>query len=205
MENLDLTLFQGLTDSQKELRKSGIGGSDAAAILNISKYRTVQDVYNDKLGEADGFEGNLATVLGNHNEDLIRRLYEVHIKTKLIKPSEAFVHSDYPWMRCNLDFHSEDNTIVGEIKFTSSYKQWGDEGTDEIPNEYLIQCAHNCIVSESHFGISYTKFPCIALINKFGKWEMKEYFYTRNAKLEKVLIHAEDKFWNDNVLKQIQP
>ena len=35
-------------------RKSGLGGSDAAAVLGLSKWRTAVDVYMDKL--SDGHE-----------------------------------------------------------------------------------------------------------------------------------------------------
>ena len=34
-------------------RRTGIGGSDAGAILGVNKYRTALDVYLDKTGQAE--------------------------------------------------------------------------------------------------------------------------------------------------------
>ena len=38
-----------LTKEQKLLRRTGIGGSDAAAILGLSPWATPLDIYNEKV------------------------------------------------------------------------------------------------------------------------------------------------------------
>jgi len=115
------------------------------------------------------------------------------------------VHKDYTWMRCNLDFVSKDKNIVGEIKYTGNGKGWGDEGTDEMPTEYLVQCAHNCIIAESFFGVKYETFICVVLIQGFGGPQIKEYIYKRNPKLESLIIQKEKEFWCDHVENDTPP
>lgn len=55
-------------------RRGGIGGSDVAAILGISSFRTARDIYYDKLEIADveEEEGNwVAMEMGHLLEDLV--------------------------------------------------------------------------------------------------------------------------------------
>ena len=199
--------FTALTPEQKEYRNKGIGGSDAAAVLGQSKYKTPLDIYKDKIGEGNDFNGNLSTALGDYLETFIMDMYSDSTGIEFVKPDSSveMVHKDYPWMRCNLDFMSKDRSIVGEIKYTSNAKAWGDEGTDEMPTEYLFQCAHNCIIAESFFGVKYNVFPCVVLIQGFGGPQIKEFFYKRNPKLEALIIQKEKEFWLEHVEKEIPP
>jgi len=207
MEIKDFKKFTALTPEQKENRNKGIGGSDAAAVLGQSRYKTPLDIYQDKKGYSEPFNGNMNTALGDYLEDFIREMYADQKGLTLEKPASdlEMVHKDYPWMRCNLDFMSKYRSIVGEIKYTSNAKGWGDEGTDEMPTEYLLQCAHNCIIAESFFGIEYETFPCVVLIQGFGGPQLKEFFYKRNPKLESLIIQKEKEFWLEHVEKDIPP
>ena len=59
-------------------RRKGIGGSDAAAILGISPWRTARDLYDDKLGIASAQDdsGNwVALEMGHLLEDLVARSF----------------------------------------------------------------------------------------------------------------------------------
>ena len=48
-----------------EERKKAIGGSEIAAILGYNNYKSPYAVYAEKLGLSEGFEGNIATEVGN--------------------------------------------------------------------------------------------------------------------------------------------
>lgn len=207
MEIKDFKKFTALSEEQKENRNKGIGGSDAAAVLGQSRYKTPLDVYQDKMGFSEPFNGNLSTALGDYLETFIMEMYADQKGIELEKPDSKLemVHKEYPWMRCNLDFMSKDRSIVGEIKYTSNVKGWGDEGTDEMPTEYLLQCAHNCIIAESFFGVEYETFPCVVLMQGFGGPKMKEFFYKRNPKLESLIIKKEKEFWLEHVEKETPP
>ena len=58
-------------------RRRGIGGSDAAAILGISPWRTARDLYYDKLNvvKADMDENWVALEMGHLLEDLVARIF----------------------------------------------------------------------------------------------------------------------------------
>ena len=64
-------------DEWLKYRRLGIGGSDSAAILGISPFRTARDLYYDKLNivTADD-EGNwVAMEMGNLLEPLVARIF----------------------------------------------------------------------------------------------------------------------------------
>ena len=55
-----------------EHRKTGIGGSDAGAIMGVNKYVTPLDLYNDKLGLVEkDLSDNQAVYFGNVLEDVV--------------------------------------------------------------------------------------------------------------------------------------
>lgn len=72
-------------------RRHGIGGSDVAAVLGISPFRTARDIYYDKLNiaSAEDNESNwVALEMGHLLEDLVARIFqqktEVHHAIKVL-------------------------------------------------------------------------------------------------------------------------
>lgn len=57
--------------SDPELRRSMVGGSDAAKALDLSEYGTALDLYLEKIGVTEGFEGNEFTEAGKWLEPMI--------------------------------------------------------------------------------------------------------------------------------------
>ena len=49
-----LTSTVGMTEDEwQEFRRKGIGGSDAAAALGVSKWKSKRQLYMEKMGEYD--------------------------------------------------------------------------------------------------------------------------------------------------------
>ena len=69
------TIRKGTREEWLALRRTGLGGSDAGAIIGVNPWRTAVDVWLDKTGMAQPFEGNDATYWGNQLEDLVAREY----------------------------------------------------------------------------------------------------------------------------------
>lgn len=114
-----------------ELRRSGIGGSDAAAILGVGAGRNALDVYAEKVGTVDEREEAEAMYWGKALESVV--LEELVIREKLpvmgyARDGELAIwvpgdgvperrepgpyawlmegtlrHSEYPWMMCHPD------------------------------------------------------------------------------------------------------
>lgn len=85
-------------------RRRGIGGSDAAAILGISPWRTARDLYYDKLNvvKADMDENWVALEMGHLLEDLVARIFAKKTGLRIFQRKVMFQHPLYPWMLADL-------------------------------------------------------------------------------------------------------
>lgn len=196
-----------LTAEQKELRKTGIGGSDASAIAGHNKYKSRADVYLNKVGiDEDKDDINEFSdykddprYWGHIMEPVIAAQYEVFEGKKVAIEPNLLRHPKYTWMIANIDRRIVDENAILECKTASEYKlkDWGfDEYTDQMPDEYLFQCIHYAIVDDANYV------DCAVLIggNKF-----KVYRYHRDKEVEQLLIEMEHDFWHNNVIKKVPP
>ena len=143
-------------------RKSGIGGSDVAAILGLSPWRSPLDVYYDKTEPLDPHAVDASPVgedralyWGTVLEAEIARAYTAVTGRKLTRYNRLLQHPDYPWAIGDVDrlvvpengkraFNPKTGEIYTdravEIK-NSRYKgeEWGDDGSDVIPVWYYCQ------------------------------------------------------------------
>ena len=71
-------------------RQTGIGGSDVAAILGLSKWKTPLDVYNDKIADTPSEESNPSIEWGNRLEPVIRQKYSDVTGLSVKCPEETF-------------------------------------------------------------------------------------------------------------------
>lgn len=188
-----------LTEEQKEIRKSGIGGSDAAALAGESRYKTPIDLYLQKLGMAEeSQEESEAAYWGNVLEPVIAREFELREGKKLTVEPNLLRHEKYTWMIANIDRFIPAENAIWEGKTCSQYKysEWGEEYSDQIPGEYLLQCAHYAIVKNA------SRVYISVLI---GGQHFKIHTYERNKELEQNLIELEHDFWHNHYLKKIPP
>ncbi len=201
--NADFTRIDQFTDQDKwlELRKTGIGGSDAGAIMGMNKYASPLTIYMSKKG-VDGFKGNASTEWGHILEDPIRKKAEEELKIEIYTIPGMFTSVEYPWMNANLDgFINAKNpvsiggeTVQGygghEIKTSATGEGFGE---DEIPDSYYCQVQHYMAVTSLDWFILTvfflnTKKGRHYIIRKNG-----DFIYTQ-------LIPAERDFWENYVI-----
>lgn len=128
-----------------KLGQSGIGGSDVAAILGLSKWRTPLDVYNSKVGEVSDEEDNASMEWGRRLGPVIRQAYSDKTGRAVECLGHIFRSGEHPFMIANVDGLCADRVL--EIKTSRSGADWGEEGTDEIPEYYLTQVHHYMTVT----------------------------------------------------------
>lgn len=185
-----------LTPEQIEFRKNGIGGSDVAAIFGLSRWKTPLDIYLDKTGQSKPQKETEWQMMGKKLENIIAEVFEEKTGKEIIKPVGTYIHTEKPFMIANIDREIAGESAILECKNTMFSDGWGEEGTDEIPDEYLLQCAHYAIVKN-------VERVYIAVLISGALF--KNYCYERNEKLEKAIIAKEDEFWNEHVLKKKPP
>jgi putative phage-type endonuclease len=177
-------------------RRRGIGGSDAAKVLGISRWGGPLTVYMDKLGLLPPEEEQSeAAYWGTTLEDVVAREFVRRTGLRVRRRNAIMYHPDHPWMIANVD-----RVIVGsnqglECKTVSAFKadEWRD---DEVPDAYYIQCQHYMAVMgwDSCF---------IAALIGGQRFLVKEIL--RNDEEIAGLIEAERQFWYGNVVLGIPP
>lgn len=180
-----------------EERRRYIGGSDVAAIVGLSPYKTALDVYADKLGLVPPFAGNAFTRWGKRLEAVIADCYSETTGREL-EPGGFIVHPKYPWAAGNLDRRNRAERLVVECKAAGVRQadRWGEPGTDEIPEEYLLQCAWYLMLTE----YSVAEIPVL-----LGGNDFRVYRVERDEELERSLLDAAARFWHDHIEKQVPP
>ena len=88
-------------------RRQGIGGSDVAAILGISPFRTARDLYDDKLNIASAVDdtGNwVALEMGHLLEPLVAQIFAKKTGLEVFQIKKMFQHPQHPFMLADVDY-----------------------------------------------------------------------------------------------------
>lgn len=121
-------------------RTKYLGGSDIAAILGISPWKTATDLWLDKIKPRIEGTGNAAakrrgTRLEPYIVDMIREEHGLEI----IARGNRYVDADVPYFAAEIDAETADENV--EIKTVHPFKarDWGELDTDELPLHYVAQ------------------------------------------------------------------
>lgn len=90
------------------LRKNGLGTSDASIVLKVNPYKTLQELIAEKarnyLTEEEKAVGDeIAVKKGRDLEPLIILKFQNLFGQKNWKPSDMYVHKDFPYLKFNFD------------------------------------------------------------------------------------------------------
>ena len=179
-------------------RKNYLGGSDLGAIAGLNPYKTALDVYLDKTSDDIACETSPAMRWGTLLEDTIAKEYaEVTGQTIEIEPNTIY-HPSMKFLGANIDRWVGDKEYVLECKtagFTRG-KEWGEEGTDQIPESYLVQVAYYAAICAV---------PKVDIAVLIGGQDFRIYTYERTKELEDKLIKIACNFWDNHIEKRIPP
>lgn len=188
-----------------ELRRNGIGGSDAGAIMGLNKYSTPLSVYLAKK-DMSHFEGNAATEWGNILEDPIRQKAKEELGIQIETVPGMLTSREHPFMNANLDglvFVDGEKEIAGNIVsglggHEIKTSRTGDGFTaDEIPDSYYCQVQHYMAVTGLPFFV--------LTVYILDRYEGNHYVIPRNDEFIERLVKTEEDFWSNNVLTNNPP
>jgi len=130
------------------LRRDGIGGSDALAVLGLDPWKTRMEVYLDKTGDdrADR-EQTDGMAWGNYVEGPIAEwfTFKTGIRTRRCGLMQ---HADRPWQRVSVDRLTADGGIL-EIKNTNFHRrgEWEDDEGEIVADGAEAQGQHALAVT----------------------------------------------------------
>ena len=177
------------------LRREGIGGSDAAALVGLSPWGSPLSVYLDKKGLSPQKPQSEAMRQGSDLEEYVARRFAEETGKSVRRCNYILKHPDKPWMLANVD-----RLVVGEdagleCKTTNAYNAAAyEEG--EIPRHYYVQCQHYMSVT----GLPRWYLAVLVLGVSFHVFEIE-----RNDEDIAALEEAEERFWRGHVEPGIPP
>lgn len=203
-----------------EDRRRGIGGSDVAAILGLSPFKSALDVYLDKIGEGAPDKGNKRQRRGQAIEPLLIRKFEERMGVQVERFGAPLVSPRHEFMRANLDgrMPNEAGQLV-EAKCAWSPDGWGEDGSDDVPAYYQTQACHYFEVTDARVcffpvlfgmdgldwepvqtpqGVIWT--PIVA-----NDADFRIYTIERDDTFVADVVEAERAFWHDHVLARVPP
>ncbi|MDR1020859.1 MAG: YqaJ viral recombinase family protein [Synergistaceae bacterium] len=178
-----------------EERRKGIGGSDAAKVLGISKWGGPLSVFMDKTGRSPEREMTEAMEMGVLLEEAVARLFMSRTGFRVARVNGILRHPEHPWMLASVDRRIVGHKSGLECKTAHFMKaaQWEGDG---LPDDYYCQTQHYCAVTgwESCW---------IAALVGGQRFVFKE--VPRNDAFIKEMTAREREFWNEYVAKDEPP
>lgn len=178
-----------------EMRKQGIGGSEAAALVGLSEYSTPYTVWCDKTGRIAPKEDNEAMRQGRDLEEYVAFRFSEATAKKVRRSNYMYTNTDFPFALGNVD-----RLIVGENAGleckTTSILNLKKFKNGEFPDRYYVQCMHYMAVT----GADRWYLAVLVLGQDF-----KVFTIERDEEEISALMAAEKDFWENYVLTDTEP
>ena len=195
-------------------RKKGIGGSDVAAILGFSPYKSPYQLWLDKTGRSERKESqNESAHFGNLLEDVVAKEFSRRAGVKVQRVTQQLFLEEHPWALGNIDRAVINPDIAGNVRFkdgalttdrllecktASEYmsKLFGEEGSDQVPDYYLTQCLWYLLIT----GCKVIDLAVLIGGNKFRMYRIE-----RDDDLIQSIFNQVKAFWFNHVIADVPP
>ena len=184
-------------DEWLALRRTGIGGSDAGAIMGVSPYKGAFSVWADKQGKLPPLEDNEAMRQGRDLEDYVARRFAEASGLRVRHEYSMLRSVEHPCMLADID-----RRIIGERAGleckTSRDITMARYRNGEYPMEYYCQCLHYLAV---------TGWDCWYLAVLVYGTDLLIFKICRDEVLDDIeaLIKAEEAFWQNHMVLDQPP
>jgi len=177
------------------LRREGIGGSDAAAVVGVNPWRSPLSAWLEKTtpptsGEdATDAAPSEAALWGNLLEDVVAKEFSRRTGFPVRRVRGVLRKKEAPWQLATLDRITKDGSGrwgVLEIKTSSPWRR-GEWEDGAIPKEYALQVAHY---------LSVTGLPFAYVVCLLGGQELITRHIPRDDRLITALDTIEARFWD---------
>lgn len=169
-----------------KLRKSSIGGSDAAVILGLNPWRSQYTLWADKKGFIAPVPDNEAMRIGRDLEQYVAERFCEATGKKVRHRNAMLLHDDYDFISANVDREVIGENAGLECKTTNAFAKSDFEG-GEVPLYYYCQCMHYMAV------MGYEKmYLAVLVLGKAFYWFEIE----RNEEEIEALVASEANWWN---------
>jgi len=154
-------------------RNAGLGASDAAAAVGLSKWKSPYELWLEKTGQAsDEVDPDaLPIVMGNALEPVVLAHFTKRTGLTVSRRQEQVVDPTWPTRWVTLDGVASDGGLI-EAKSAgfADPAEWGDEHEDDaVPMQYYLQGQHGLACT----GAEFTYMPLIVLNRQFRLYRIR--------------------------------
>jgi len=179
-----------------EARKKGIGGSEVSAILGLDDYSSPYKVWLNKTGRESSTVDNKYTKAGLILESAVADYFEQQTSYRIIKASAkqtTVTHPKYSFAIGTPDRRYIATQKVGKGILECKTTQYA---YDDVPEKWFIQL-------QWYLGVIGSAYGSVAWLEHGLDFKFKEYEF--DQEFFDYLLDAVNKFWHENVLKDIPP
>lgn len=214
-----------------DARRTGLGGSDIAAVLGVSPYRTPASVYLDKI-EGSTYEESEPAHWGKLLEDVVAKEFQQRTGMKVQRVNSILRAGEDGWMIANIDRAIVNPSIAKSVRLLTPQKQeltgrmlstdvilecktasqyladqWGPSQEAEIcagesVSDYQIPCYYETQV-QWYMGVTGARTAYVAVL--IGGQDFRMYCVDRDDELIDGIRAICREFWEEHILKQVPP
>jgi putative phage-type endonuclease len=176
-----------------EIRKQGIGSSDAAAAVGLNPYKSQLELWLEKTGRDAGMpkaapqDEESPMYWGNVLEPIVAWHYSKRTKHKVRRINAVLQHSELPWMLANIDREviGADDVQILECKTTgiNGARLW----KEGVPEYVQLQVMHQLAVTGKQTAD-------VAVL--LGGQTLEIHRIERDEQMIASLIELERQFWH---------
>lgn len=195
-----------LTAEQKAMRRTGIGGSEIAAIFGESRFAAPFDVWLAKVHDWEQPETE-DMLRGTFLEPAIANWYAHRFghDASRLRPCDTLRHRVHEWALCTSDRLVTAPTGKERILSIKAPRRggddWGEPGTDNVPGEYLLQLQWEWAIHASH-GLHLDETMDLAAIID---GELAVFHVQADRELQGWLLQAAGAWWQRHVVGGTPP
>ena len=191
-------------DEWLDWRRKGIGGSDVAAVLNLSPYRTARDLYYDKIGKTPVIEEEDKSItfeIGHLLEDVVAQIFAKKTGLTVFEDHTMYQHPLFPFLIADVDrfvLLPDGRKAILECK-TSHYNNMKTTWLNgAVPKYYELQVRH--YLSVMNLDVAY-----IACLFSNNENDFVWARIDRDVEEEESTIMQLQAFWDGNVRARVEP
>lgn len=186
-----------ITPEQRLARRQRLGSSDSAAILGVDPYRSAYDVYLSKIYALGDPEGREAIEIGNDFEEPLLRWAARELGVEI--ETNVYVDGGDGIRAAQLDALVVGKPQSMEGKTTSLADEYGDPGTDQVPDRVIVQ-------TQKQMDLKDLELVWVPVLTaRFDRLHRILYRVTRNERLIEMIRNRDREFWEQHVLPRKPP
>ena len=175
-----------------QVRRTGIGSSDAAAAVGLNPYQSQLELWMHKTGKAaalpevDPQDDTHPMFWGTVLEPIVAMQYAKRTGRKVRRINAVLQHPEHPWMLANIDREVVSSSEVQLLECKTAGVHGARLWKDGVPEYVQLQVMHQLAVT------GYQAADVAVLI---GGQELRVFRIVRNDALIAQLITLEERFW----------